>query len=427
MAEAAGLSAPSETHGENCIADVDDDGLLDVVLSFHEDVWPLMLGRPDGVFERARELDLAARDRHGCAVADFDGDGRLDIYFSIGACRGTCEAPKELWIQQPDGTFADEAERWGISDPGARGRVPLVVEVNGDGRPDLFTGAEEGVDHPSLSRLWINAGDHFELDEGPLTNDIGNLCAAAADLDGDGLDEVAICTPEDGFHLYRNQGGDYVEATAELGLEDYGRRTVEFVDLDGDGDQDLATVARSRVQVYPNEGGVFAAPMFDVTTKDGKDVAFGDLDGDGDVDIYLQEGADSGAPDRVYLNDGKAAVQPRARRTGARGGRRRLGRDASRLEGPRQRCVPRQQRLSGDARAPAAHHLRRDLISTSRSARGQDPLVDLAVGPADLAGHSERGGVDVVVARRGPDSRSTPGCSPVVPCTRRRPRRSPSR
>ena len=304
VAEAAGVSAPSNTHGENCIADVDEDGLLDVILSFHEDVWPLMWGRPDGVFEQASELDLAARDRHGCAVADFDGDGRLDIYFSIGACRGTCEAPKELWIQQPDGTFAEEADLWGISDPGARGRVPLVVEVNGDGRPDLFTGAEAGVDFPSLSRLWINAGDHFELAHGPLTNDIGNLCAAAADLDGDGLDEVAICTPEDGFHLYRNRGGDYVEATAEFGLEGYGRRTVEFVDLDGDGDQDLATVARSRVQVHPNEGGFFGAPMFDVTAKDAKDVAFGDLDGDDDIDIYLQEGAESSAPDRVYLNDG---------------------------------------------------------------------------------------------------------------------------
>ena len=220
-----------------------------------------MRGRPDGTFERAPELALSPQDRHGCAVADFNGDGMVDIYFSVGACRGTCEAPKELWIQQSDGTFVDEAERWGISDPGARGRVPLVLEADGDGRPDLFTGAEEGVDLPSLSRLWINAGDHFELDEGPLTNDVGNLCAAAADLDGDGLDEVAICTPEDGFRLYRNQGGHYVEATTEVGLEDFGRRTVEFVDLDDDGDQDLATVTRSRVQVHPNEGGGFAAPI----------------------------------------------------------------------------------------------------------------------------------------------------------------------
>lgn len=304
VAEAAGLAAPSQTHGENCVADMDEDGLLDVVLSFHAGVWPLMRGRPDGVFEQAPELDLTSRDRHGCAVADFDGDGRLDIYFSIGGCRGACEAPKELWIQQPDGTFVDEAASWGISDPGARGRVPLVLDVNGDARPDLFTGAEVGVDFPSLSRLWINAGDHFELDDGPLTDDVGNLCAAAGDLDGDGLDEVAICTPEDGFHVYRNQGGVYVEATAELGLEDFGRRNAEFVDLDGDGDQDLATVTRSRVQVYPNEGGVFAAPTFDVVAKDGKDIAFGDLDGDGDLDIYIQEGADSEDRDRVYMNDG---------------------------------------------------------------------------------------------------------------------------
>ena len=199
VAEAAGVSTASQTHGENCVGDVDGDGVLDVVLSFHGDEWPLMKGRPDGTFERSPGLALSPLDRHGCAVADFNGDGMVDIFFAVGACRGTCEAPEELWIEQSDGTFADEAERWGISDPGVRGRVPLVLEADGDGRPDLFTGAEEGVDFPSLSRLWINAGDHFELDEGPLTDDVGSLCAAAADLDGDGLDEVASAHPRMAF------------------------------------------------------------------------------------------------------------------------------------------------------------------------------------------------------------------------------------
>lgn len=306
VAETAGVAAPTQTHGENCIADLDDDGLLDLVLSDHGGTWPLMIGRADSTFELSGELDLAERDRHGCAVADFSGDGMLDVYFSIGACQGECEAPKELWIQQPDGSFVDQAEAWGISDPGARGRVPLALDVNGDARPDLFTGAEAGVAYPSLSRLWINMGDHFELQEGPLTNDVGNLCAAAADVDDDGLDEVAICTPDAGFHLYRNEGGTYVEATADFGLDDYGRRNVEFVDLDGDGRLDLATVARTRVQVYLNEDGRYAKPTFDVEATDGKDVAFGDLDGDGDLDIYLQEGIETDGPDRVYLNDGDA-------------------------------------------------------------------------------------------------------------------------
>jgi hypothetical protein len=182
--------------------------------------------------------------------------------------------------------------------------VSLALDANGDGRPDLFTGAEETVDFPSLSRLWINQGDRFELQEGPLVNDLGNLCAAAADIDGDGLDELAICTPRDGFRLYRNEGSAYVEATAELGLETFGRRAAEFVDLDDDGRPDLVTVTKTTVQAFLNDGDGYSKAAFNVKASDATDVAFGDVDGDGDLDLYVQEGGGTTEPDRIYLNDG---------------------------------------------------------------------------------------------------------------------------
>ena len=47
--------------------------------------------------------------------------------------------------------------------------MPVVLDANGDELPDLFTGQEEGVDFPSLNRLWINKGDRFELQEDPAT------------------------------------------------------------------------------------------------------------------------------------------------------------------------------------------------------------------------------------------------------------------
>jgi FG-GAP-like repeat len=168
VASEAGIARTVTTEGENCVFDYNSDGVEDLFLSTHDAApWQLFRGKPDGTFVETNVGTFPKRDRHGCATGDFNGDGRPDIYASIGACKGTCSAPKELWIQTPDGSFGDRAAEFGLADPYGRGFQPITIKANNDSWPDLFTGQRVGVDYPSPNRLWLNQGGGVRKPAGP--------------------------------------------------------------------------------------------------------------------------------------------------------------------------------------------------------------------------------------------------------------------
>ncbi len=306
----AGIADHTLTHGDDCVGDINKDGHPDVLVNSHSDQWKLYYGSASGKFTLA-SFGIPRGDRHGCAFADFNGDGLLDIYFSFGDCRGSgrCLNPRQLWIQQPNHTFVDEAAQWGITDKQSRGRAPVVLNANGDDRPDLFTGEDIGVKYPSSNKLWINEGNHFALHNGPPTQEIGANCDAAADLTHDGLDDLAVCTPTKGFHLYRALGhGNYVDATTAFGVPTYGKRAVRFADVNHDGWADLISVAQKRVTVTLNDHGHFGKPVFSLATTNAIDAALGDTTGDGKLDLYVQMGGPG--TDKLFLGDGTGHFVP---------------------------------------------------------------------------------------------------------------------
>ena len=76
---------------------------------------------------------------NGVAVADVDGDGHLDIYFStqVGA--------NELWRNNGDGTFRDITAAAGVAVSEPLGVTGSFADIDNDGDPDLFvTSVREG-------------------------------------------------------------------------------------------------------------------------------------------------------------------------------------------------------------------------------------------------------------------------------------------
>jgi FG-GAP-like repeat len=317
VASEAGIARDVSTIDENCVFDYDGDGVRDLFLSVHDvQPWQLFKGNPDGTFVETNVGTFPSGrlyDRHGCATGDFNGDGRPDIYVSLGACEGTCTRPKELWIQTADGTFANRAAQFGIDDPGGRGRQPITLNANGDQWPDLFTGQAPGVDYPSPNRLWLNlGGTGFVNPAGLPTEEIGNGCDTAGDFDKDGYDELIVCggggqLVPTVFRVYDNRGGNWSDATAAVGLPTSPRRDAELADLNRDGWLDLATVTGDRLEVRLNRSGRFPTIDYSLALGDGRDVAIGDADGDGDQDIYVVQGSNATVPDLLLLNAGSGA------------------------------------------------------------------------------------------------------------------------
>jgi len=261
----------------------------------------------------------------GVGLVDYDGDGRLDVYcVQGGKFPAGAESPSggdRLFRNRGDGTFEDATERSGIAAfPRGFGHGVAVGDVDNDGRPDLF------VTRFGAYALYRNRGDGT-FEDATERMGLGGprgwpTSAAFADLDGDGDLDLYVChylrwTPGEsapcpdperpGTHvycvprafeaepdrLYRNDGGRFVDVSAEAGIVDKDGRGLGVVlaDLDDDGRVDIYVANDMTANfLFRNLGGLRfeesgmmagAATNGEGGYQAGMGVACGDLDGDG--------------------------------------------------------------------------------------------------------------------------------------------------
>ena len=195
----------------------------------------------------------------GVGIADFNGDGYSDLYFS-----GNVVSDK-LYFNEGGMTFKDVTTASGIMANNGWSQGVTIGDVNGDGHPDIYvcrTGrTTNAAERANL--LYVNNGDGTFTEQARkygLADEGFSMQATFFDKDNDGdLDLVVGNQPPDkrleknpifknqrgmkytSDHLYENQGnGRFVDATESAGLKTYSHTlNVIASDINDDGWVDL--------------------------------------------------------------------------------------------------------------------------------------------------------------------------------------------
>jgi VCBS repeat protein len=311
QASAAGISGTQDWTFGATVADINGDGWPDIFVARHWHPANLYLNNKNGTFSPSDVTFFKSiTDRHDCHVADFNQDGRADIFCSVGADRGSAVKSNALYMQQSGGTFVDQANQWNVSDPWGRGRYGAVLDANNDGFPDIFYGSEslrpDGM--PSMDRFYINSGHGAFVDDPAMGLDlqIGALCAHKVDYNSDGWPDLLVCGEESGLHLFGNQQGHGFNDVSSILGAPVNAVDAAMVDVNHDSRPDLITLTRNQLaERLQLANGTFGAPKTLLTLKGGVSLAVGDVNADNNPDIYVVGGrtGSQNAPDFLLLGN----------------------------------------------------------------------------------------------------------------------------
>jgi hypothetical protein len=342
--------------------DVNGDGLPDLfVPCFGKN--HLFLNRGGGKFEDVTDAagvgGLDSEWSTAACMADFDGDGTLDIFVSNYAdmrrfmseatgprgckwrempvaCGPQPLEPQQdrLYLNRGDGTFVD-ATATNLPKIRRYSFQCVALDLNGDGAPDVFVACDG---HPNL--LFINDGHGHFTEEAMAAGiaadgtgkDTAGMGVAAGDVDGDGLTDIFqtnFSHEPNTLHRARTRGGvpAFTDVTAAAGLVEPDALLgwgASFFDFDCDGSLDLmfanghlypgvqesvpTTAYEQPLSLYRNDGtGRFreitasAGPAL-VKNRVHRGLVVADFDDDGRLDAFVTV---LNGPPLLLRNDGK--------------------------------------------------------------------------------------------------------------------------
>ncbi len=222
------------------------------------------------------------------AAGDLNGDGNTEIIITNGGAH--------IMYTLVDGKFV-AGDLIGSDDNG----YGTLNDIDGDGDLDFIVGNKYG----ELTLYENTAGEFAEITTNAA---IANfefseyIRPSFGDIDGDG--DLDIVLGDSGGNISFHQNEDSLYRHISYNIQDISTQgesgsNLEFVDIDGDGDQDLFIGTSSgNVQFHENINGRFSLnnamnPFQNIDFSiSSSSPSFGDIDGDGDLDCIIGDYSD---------------------------------------------------------------------------------------------------------------------------------------
>jgi hypothetical protein len=251
--------------GGVALGDINNDGKIDIYFSSNQESNRLYINKGDFNFENVTEKANVGGQKSwstGVTMVDINADGWLDIYVcNSGDAKGG-NKENELFINQQDGTFAEEAERWNLNNNGYSthasffdydqdGDLDCYLLNNSFKSPDkieLYKKSRLAIDKEGGDKLLRNDGTSFtdvSQEAGIFTSDIGfGLGVSVGDLNGDMMADIYVSNDFwERDYLYRNIGnGKFVEELEQrLPYSSLNSMGADIGDLNNDGMPEIMT------------------------------------------------------------------------------------------------------------------------------------------------------------------------------------------
>ena len=273
------------------VGDFNGDGNTDVAVTVSlpqvgQRAVAVLLGNGDGTFQAGVNYDSGS-GAENVIVADFNGDGKLDIAVTDSNLNAI-----SVLLGNGDGTFHAPVNTPATFAPG-----PIsAADFNRDGRVDVLLASATQVDQ----NVYVLPGNGNGTFGTPVATKLLDsvVSVSAGDLNGDGLPDVVAVTRDSGLVACLGNGDGTFRAGTPFGLSpgsQFGAQAPIIADLNGDGNGDLAAPDGIGVNVaFGNGDGTFQVASTLSTPTPPNIALTSDINGDGKIDVVLLGGGGTG-------------------------------------------------------------------------------------------------------------------------------------
>jgi hypothetical protein len=246
------------------------------------------------VSPRKHSFSLFLNDRHGMAWADYDDDGRMDVFVSRGGLRGRMSQSRDTFydelFRQTSTGFKNVIHDSGLEKRDCPGYNTQWVDYDRDGDLDLYVTCHHG--QPNLLFRHEEAGQFTEIGGSinlGLENRLTDTPFLWVDIDQDVDLEILIADTERILVMGDNNG--VFEPEAQFAAQGVTKMSPNDYDNDGDIDVLISSYFGSTA-ILKNVGGVLQwTPANGIGLPEFTMIAnWVDFDNDGSVDVHAVPG-----------------------------------------------------------------------------------------------------------------------------------------